>query len=138
VESDSSSSENEYSEMAFIWADNKTPPLKENHKQSEPCRAKSASPVICPSANLPIVTVAADVHCSQVGTKTARQGSQKPALSARASSEPPNLDEIAEDNDFTVIIIKKKQNKTKIKSTLTETAINTALPFSPAPDSRFW
>jgi hypothetical protein len=34
---------------------------------------------------------------------------QKPASSARAASEPPNLDEIAEDNDFTVITIKIKK-----------------------------
>jgi hypothetical protein len=64
-----------------------------------------------------------------------RQGVQKPALSARASSEPPNLDEIAEDNDFTVITTKKGQSKTKVKPTASETAISTALPFSSSPES---
>jgi hypothetical protein len=60
--------------------------------------------------------VAADVHCSQGGTKAASQGMQKPASSARASSEPPNLYEIAVDNGFTTLLLlppKKKQNKNK-------------------------
>jgi hypothetical protein len=52
--------------------------------------------------------VAADVHCYQDGTNVARQGAQKPALSTRASSEPPNLDEIAGDNGFDVITTKTK------------------------------
>jgi hypothetical protein len=60
VESDSSSSENSDSEIASIWANNKTPRIKETHIQSEPCRANSASPVIRPSGNHG-VTVAADV-----------------------------------------------------------------------------
>jgi hypothetical protein len=47
--------------------------------------------------------VAADVQYSQGGAKAVRQGAQKPALSARISSEPPNVNETAEDNDFTVI-----------------------------------
>jgi hypothetical protein len=51
VESDSPSYEYSDSEMASIWADNKSPPIKENPEQSEPCRAKSASPEICPSGN---------------------------------------------------------------------------------------
>jgi hypothetical protein len=55
-----------------------------------------------------------------------RQGAQKPALSARDSSDPPNLDEMAEDNDFTVITTKKKESDTKIKPNITETVINTA------------
>jgi hypothetical protein len=63
MESDSSSSENSNSEMTSTWADNKTPPYTGKHKQSEPYRAKSASPVICPSDNQN-VTVAADIHCS--------------------------------------------------------------------------
>ncbi|PNF32199.1 hypothetical protein B7P43_G00735, partial [Cryptotermes secundus] len=135
VESDSASSEYSDSEMASIWPENKTPPTKENLKQSEPSRPKSASPVICPSGNHSL-TVAADVHCSQGGTKAVRQGAQKPALSARASSEPPNPDEIAEDNDFTVITPKKRKNKAKVNPPITEAAINTALPSSPAPESR--
>jgi hypothetical protein len=38
------SSSSEYSdfEIASIWTDNKTPSIKENHKQSETCRAKPA------------------------------------------------------------------------------------------------
>jgi hypothetical protein len=79
--------------------------------------------------------VAADVHFSQGGTKPARQGMQKPALSVRAASEPPNPDDIAEDNDFAVITVKKRQSKTKIKPTISEAAINTALPSSPTPES---
>jgi hypothetical protein len=53
--------------------------------------------------------VAADVRRSQGGTKVAGQDAQKPALSARDSSEPPNIDEILEDSDFTVIDAKKKK-----------------------------
>jgi hypothetical protein len=34
VESDSSSSENSDSEMTSIWADNKTPSIKEKHSQN--------------------------------------------------------------------------------------------------------
>jgi hypothetical protein len=79
--------------------------------------------------------VAADVHFSHGGTKAVRQGMWKPALSAKAASEPTNLDEIAVDNGFTVITAKKRQNKTKIKPTTSETAINTALPPSPTHES---
>jgi hypothetical protein len=113
MEFDISSSEYSHAGMASIWTDNKTPPIKENHKQSEPYRANSASPVICPSGNHSD-TVAADVHCSQSGTKVARQVMQKPTLSAKASSEPPNLDEIAEDNGFTVITTKNDKEKQKL------------------------
>jgi hypothetical protein len=56
-----------------------------------------------------------------------KQGMQKPKLSARASSEPPNLDEIAVDNDFAVITTKKKQRKTKMKP-YQKPPVNTALP----------
>jgi hypothetical protein len=38
---------------------------------------------------------------------------QKPALSARAASKPPNPDEMAEDNVFTVITTKNRQTKQK-------------------------
>jgi hypothetical protein len=65
-----------------------------------------------------------------------RQGAQKPALSARASSEPPNLDEIAEDNHFTVITSRKKQRKMKIKPTITDTANNKVLPSSSTPENK--
>jgi hypothetical protein len=51
--------------------------------------------------------LAADVHCSQGGTKAVRQGAKKTELSARAYSEPSNLDEIAKDNDFIVITTKR-------------------------------
>jgi hypothetical protein len=51
--------------------------------------------------------MAADVHRSHGGTKVARKGAQKSKLSATAASEPPNLDEIVKDNDFTVIATKK-------------------------------
>jgi hypothetical protein len=44
------------------------------------------------------VTISADVYCSQ--------GAQKPALSATASPKPPNLDKIAEGDDFTFITTK--------------------------------
>jgi hypothetical protein len=64
--------------------------------------------VICPSGNYS-VTVAADVHFSHDGTKAVRPDMQKPALSARAASEPPNPDEIAVDNGFTVITTKKTE-----------------------------
>jgi hypothetical protein len=134
AELDCFSSEYSDSEMASIWAESKTPPTKVNNKQSEPCRAKSASPVVCPSGNHS-VTVAADVHFSQGGTKAVRQGMRKPALSARAASGPPNLDEIAVDNGFTVIDAKKRQIIPKIKPTISETALNTALPPSPTPES---
>lgn len=63
--------------------------------------------------------MAADVHSYQGGAKVV-----KLALSARASSERPNLGKIAEDNDFAVITTRNKQNKTKIKPTGSETAIN--------------
>jgi hypothetical protein len=81
------------------------------------------------------VTVAEDVHCSQSGSKVTRQRAQKHALSARTSSEPSNLYEIVEDSDFTAITTRKEQCKTKIKPTITDTAINTALASSPALES---
>jgi hypothetical protein len=83
------------------------------------------------------VTVAADVrlHCSQNWTTVAKQGAQKPALPANVSSEPLDLDEIAEDSDFTVSTTKGNQSKIEIKPNITETAINTGLPFPPTHES---
>jgi hypothetical protein len=79
--------------------------------------------------------VAADVHCSQGGTRAVRQGARKPALSARASSEPPNLNEISEDTDFTVVTTERGQSKTNGKPNVSETAISIALSSSPTPES---
>ncbi|PNF15237.1 hypothetical protein B7P43_G13027 [Cryptotermes secundus] len=116
----------------------------DKNKQSEPCRPKSASTVICPSGNNSL-TVAADVHCSQGRNKAeARRAVKEVELPTKTSqrvwngktSERPNPGEIAENNDFTVITPKKRQNKTKVMPTTTETAINTALPSSLTPESR--
>jgi hypothetical protein len=119
VESEGSSSEDSDSEIASVWADNETLPIKD--KQTKPYRTKSAY-------GNQSGTMAADAHCSRGEIEAARQGAQKPALSARASSESPDLYDIAEDNDFTDIT-------TKIKPTISETAINTALSSSPTPES---
>jgi hypothetical protein len=91
--------------------------------------------VACPSGNQKF-TVAADVDCSQGGTKAARLGAQKPASSSEAPADPPNVDEIAEDDDFTVIKAKKKPSKPKATPTVTETAMNTALPSSPTLENQ--
>jgi hypothetical protein len=88
VQYDSFSSENSDSEIASILADNKAPPIKEKHKQNH-------AELSLPASGNQNVTVVTDVHCSQ--------GAEKTALFARASSESPNLDKIAEDNDFTSI-----------------------------------
>jgi hypothetical protein len=51
IESDTSSSEHSEPELKSLWADNTIPPTKDLKKQPEPVRAKSISPVICPSGN---------------------------------------------------------------------------------------
>jgi hypothetical protein len=79
-----------------------------------------------------------DVHCSQSGTEVEGRVAQKPVLSARTSSGPQNLNEIAEDNDFTVITTKKKRRKTKMKPTTTDIIMNTASPSSHIPKSRIF
>jgi hypothetical protein len=112
VESDISTSENSESELTSICDGSKLPPSEAQHTQSEPIRAKSISPVACPSGNQ-IVTVDADVHCSQGGTKTPRLGAQKPASSLGVPADPPNVDEITVDDDFTVIKTKRKPTKPK-------------------------
>jgi hypothetical protein len=127
VVSDISSSENSESEMTSVWAGNKPPPTVVQHTQSEPIRAKPVSHVACPSGNQN-VTVAADQHCSRGGTK--------PASSSRVPADPPNADEIAEDDDFTVIKAKRKPSKPKATPTATETAMNTALPSSPTLENQ--
>jgi hypothetical protein len=135
VQSDTSTSENSESELTFIWEGNKTPPSDAQHTQSEPIRAKSISPVACPSGKQN-VTVVADVHCSQGGTIAPTLRTQKPVSPSGVPAEPSNLDEIAVDDNFTVIKTKKKPTNPKTTPTITETAINTALPSSPTPQNQ--
>jgi hypothetical protein len=113
VESDVSSSDNLESELLSVWAGNKTPPSEVQHTQVELIRAKSVSPVASPSGNQNF-TVAADVHCSQGGTKAVKLGAQKPASSSVVPADPLNVDDITEDDDFTVIKAKKKSNNKKL------------------------
>jgi hypothetical protein len=49
----------------------------------------------------------------------------------------PNLNETAEDDDFTAMTHKKKESKTKIRPMNTEATINTALPSSPTYGKMF-
>jgi hypothetical protein len=91
--------------------------------------------VACPSGNQN-VTVVADVICSQGRTKAARLRAQKPASSSGVPTDPPNVDEIAVDDDFTVIKTKKKPTIPKATPTVTETSINTALPSSPSLENQ--
>jgi hypothetical protein len=77
----------------------------------------------------------ADVHYSQVGTKATKLVTQKAASSIAASTDPPNMDEIVEAEDFTVVTNKKKLRKSKATPDVTETAMNTPLPPSPSPET---
>jgi hypothetical protein len=133
VESDTSSSENSEPELKSPCADII---IQDQTKQPEPVRAKSVSPVICPSGNQN-VTVTAEVHCSQGGTKVTKMGAQKPASSTAPSTDHPNMDEIevAEVDDFTVVTAKKKPRKSKANPAITHTALNTPLPPSPNPET---
>jgi hypothetical protein len=63
-------------------------------------------------------------------------GAQKAALFSGAPADPPNADEIKEDDDFTVIKTKKKPSKPKATPTVTDTAMNTALPTSPTIENQ--
>jgi hypothetical protein len=128
VESDTSSSDNSESELLSVWAGNKTPTPEIQHAQNEPFRAKSVSPVASPSGNQN-VTVTADVHCSQGGTKAAMPRAKKPASSSVGPADPPNVDDITEVEDFTVI--KAKMNSNNQKAIPTETVT----PPSPTPDN---
>jgi predicted HD phosphohydrolase len=74
--------------LTSVWADNKT------------------LLVTYPSGNQN-VTVAEHMHCSQSGSKAARNGAQKTAFSAGVLTDLPNLHETVENNDFTFIIIIK-------------------------------
>jgi hypothetical protein len=75
--------------------------------------------------------VAAEVHCSQSGIRIAGKSAENPAVSTRAPSGPLNLEQISEDNDFTVITSKREQRKNKLERTITEAAFNIA--FHPLP-----
>jgi hypothetical protein len=134
-QSNTSTSENSESELTSIWEGNKTPPSDAQHTQSETIRAKSISPVACLSSNQN-VTVVADVHCTQGGTIAPRLRVQKPVSSSGVPAEPPNVDEIAVDDDFTVIKTKKKPTKRKATPIITEKGINTPLPSSPTPKNK--
>jgi hypothetical protein len=119
--------------LKSLWADNTIPPTQDQKKQPEPLRAKSVSPLICPSGSQN-VTVVADVHCSQGETKATKLGAQKPSSSIAAPTDPPNMDEIAEADDFTVVTTKKKLSKSKATPAVTETAMNTTCSPSPSPE----
>jgi hypothetical protein len=64
------------------------------------------------------------------------QGAQKPATSAGAPAEQPSLNVIEEDDDFTVITPKQKSRTPKATATISEAAINTALPSTPTPETQ--
>jgi hypothetical protein len=134
VDPDSSSPENADAELGSIWADSKTPPTVKG-KEPVPHTPKSTSPVACPSGSQNI-TVTAEVHCSQGGTTATRQGAQKPASSAGAPAEQQSLDVIQEEDDFTVITPKQKRKKLKATVTISEAAINTALPSTSTPETQ--
>jgi hypothetical protein len=59
------------------------------------------------------------------------QSVQKPTVSARASSEPLDFNEIGEDDDFTVITSRREQTEINLKPIITEAAINIALSSCP-------
>jgi hypothetical protein len=90
--------------------------------------------VICPSGKQN-VTVTAEVHCSQGGTKATKLDAQKPASSTAPLNNPPNMDEIAEADDFTVVSAKKKLRKSKANPAITQTALNIPLPPCPNPET---
>jgi hypothetical protein len=48
---------------------------------------------------------------------------------------PPNMDEIAGADDFTVVTTKKKLRKSKATPAVTETAMSHPLPPSPSPET---
>jgi hypothetical protein len=85
--------------------------------------------VICPPGNQN-VTVTAEVHCSQGGIKATKLGAQKPASSTAPSTDPPNMDEIAEADDFTVVTTKQKPRKSKANPAITNSPEHTLATLS--------
>jgi hypothetical protein len=118
-------------ELASVWTDNEIPQQPIQSSQSEPVTTHPVpSPTFLGSDSL---TVVAEVHCSQGGTKAMRLGVPKTMLSLGTPSTPPNSDEIVEDNEFTVVTPRNKRLQSKTPP-VSETAIITALPTSPTPD----
>jgi hypothetical protein len=75
VESDLSSSESTVSDVSTIFVDNSPPPLVPNQTPEPPPSLTSSSPAASHSGNQ-LVTVTAEVHASQQGSKTLRSGSK--------------------------------------------------------------
>jgi hypothetical protein len=79
--SDLSSSESSDMELSTVWAGNVTPTPEVQLTQSQPTSHKSVFLLACPSGNQNL-SVVADVHCSQGGTKSVRTAPRKPTASA--------------------------------------------------------
>jgi hypothetical protein len=137
VGSDFSTSESSGSELTSIWGGNLTPTPEVQLTQPAPIKNNSFSPAASPSG-FQNVSVVADVHCSQAGTKAVRLGACKPTSTSRTPADPPNADEITVDDDFTVIKPKKHQRlpPNLKKKTISAAALNTSLPASPTPENQ--
>jgi hypothetical protein len=133
VESDLPSSESTASDVSAIFVDNFSPPLVPNQTPEPPPSPTSSSTSASHPGNQ-LVTVTAEVHASQKGSKTLRRGSKLPT-----SLGPPvdlidanEITEIAETSEEPAVIKSKTHPiQTQPNIAVSEAAQNASLPPPP-------
>ena len=95
----------------------------------------SASPAMCSSGTQNIVTVT-QVLCSQGRTRSEKQSVRKPVVSATASSELPNFEEIVEDCPVHSHNLQTEVKENSATPTVLKAATITALQSSPLPGNK--
>jgi hypothetical protein len=126
-------------ELSSIWGLASLPePAPNRTKTPEITSQPLSSPISPPRAQK--LTVTADIHCSQGGSKatklpnTQAQAKKADSVSAQPTTQPSaDLNNISEDKDFIVQVSRKNRKNPSKPSTVTvsEEAVTTSLPLSP-------
>ena len=133
------SSESSSDELSGIWG--QAPQTEETEPQIRSPVPTSTSPSHSSPPIPQKLSVTAEVHCSQGGTKVNMDPTEAVPIAVADSVSAPAVPASSEDEDFTVQISRKKQkqkqkNSLKLASVaISEEAINAILPATPTPQT---
>jgi hypothetical protein len=134
-EQTSLSSESSSDELSSIWGHG--PQTEEAEPQIRPSVPTSTTPKQSSPPVIQKMSVTAEVHCSQGGTKVNKGPTEAVPIAEADSVSAPAVTAPSEDEDFTVQISRRKQKKS-LKSAsvaISEEAINAILPATPTPQT---
>jgi hypothetical protein len=134
-EQSSLSSDSSSDELSSIWGQG--PQIEEAEPQIRPPVPTSTTPRQSSPAVPQKLSVTAEVHCSQGGTKVNKDPTEAVPVAETDSVSAPAVPAPSDDEDFTVKISRKKQ-KRLLKSAsvaISEEALNAILPATPPPQT---